>query len=244
MEPIILEAQIRELLGKKVRRIRKQGLLPVILYGHQIASKPLSVKKDDFVKVYKTAGTSSLVDLEIGQEKPIKVLIHSLQKDPVTDSPLHADFYQVKMTEKIETEVPIKTVGEAPAVKELDGSLVTNKDHVTISCLPQSLIHEIEVDISVLKTFEDKILVKDLKIPQEIEILDDKEEVVSFVEPPRSEEELAKLEEEVKEVEEVEKVEAVEEKKEEEEVTEGKEEKPTEEVKESQPKEESTQPVR
>lgn len=226
MAEIVLSSSKRELTGKKVKRIRKQGLLPIILYGHQIASKPLQAKKDDFLKVYKTAGTSSLVDLKVDSEKPIKVLIHSLQKDPVSDELLHADLYQVKMTEKIETEVPIKLEGESAAVKEQDGTLVSNRDHVKISCLPQDLISEIEVDISVLKTFEAKILVKNLNVPKGVEILDEPEEVVALVEPPRTEEELAKLEEApvTEEKEAVEKIEAEaeveKEKKEGEEVTE------------------------
>jgi large subunit ribosomal protein L25 len=99
------------------------------------------------------------------------------------------------MDEKIKTEIPLEFVGESEAVEQLDGSLVTNRDNVEVECLPADLVSEIQVNISELKTFEDSISVKDLAIPQGIEVLTDSEEVIAVVEPPRSEEELAELEE-------------------------------------------------
>lgn len=113
------------------------------------------------------------------------------------------------MTEKIVTEIPLKFIGEAPAVVDLDGTLLVNRDNIEVECLPTDLVHEIEVDISSLKTFDDLIKVADLKIPKGLEVLNDPNEVVASVTPPRSEEELAELEapveEKVEEVEEVEK---------------------------------------
>lgn len=223
----ILEAKTRSVTGKKVRKLREQGMLPSVLYGHEIKTQPLQVKEHDFEKIFKKVGFSSLVDLQIDKNPPVKILIHHLQKDPISDKPLHADFYKVKMTEKIKTQIPLHFVGEAPAVKQLDGNLITNKDSLEVECLPDDLVGSIEVDISSLKTFEDKIKVSNLKVPEKITVLDDKEEIVALVEEPRSEEELKELEEEVKEEEEVEKVEEVEKKPEEEE--EKAEEKPTEE---------------
>ncbi|GAG62078.1 unnamed protein product [marine sediment metagenome] len=217
MKKITLKASKRKILGKKTKSLRKAGLVPAILYGHKIKNAPLAIDKKEFDRVYKKAGQTTLIDLRVQDEKPQKVLIHETQLDPISDNIVHIDFRQVAMTEKIKTEVPVETGGEAPAVTELDGSLILNKDTIEIECLPQDLIHEIKVDISGLKTFENRILVKDLKVPENIVILDNPEEVVVLVTPPRTEEELAELEEVVEEKPEEIEVEAEKEEKEEEE---------------------------
>lgn len=220
-ERLTLKAELREALGKKVKSLRKKGLLPAILYGHRIKNIPLLVNKTAFEKVFKKAGLSTLIDLKIDNERPKKVLIKETQRDPITSELLHVDFYGVKMTEKITTEIPLVFVDEAPAVKELDGTLITHKDSISVECLPDALVHEIPVSLSKLKTFEDDIKISDLKIPEGIEVLNEPDEIIVSVTPPRTEEELAELEapveEKVEEVEEVEKKE--EEAKEEEEKT-------------------------
>ncbi|MCX6806870.1 MAG: 50S ribosomal protein L25 [Candidatus Berkelbacteria bacterium] len=225
METILLKAEPREIFGKKVKSLREKGQIPAVLYGHKIKPLHLSINKSDFEKVYKTAGVSSLVDIKIKNEQAKKVLIHEPQTNPITSEPIHVDFYQVKMTEKITTEIPLKFIGEAPVVKEQEGVLITNRDSIEVQCLPDALVHEIEVDISNLKTFEDDIKIANLNISEGIEVLNDPEEVVVSITPPRSEEELAELEAPAEEK--VEEVEEVEKKEEEEESIE--EEKPTEE---------------
>lgn len=199
MEKITLKAQKRNIFGKQNRFLRKSGLIPAIFYGHNFPNTPLKIDKNQFEKVYQIAGQSSLVDLKIDQQEPQKTLISNVQIDPISDEPIHIDFYKVKMTEKIKTEVPVVTSGESLAVRDLDGNLILNKGSIEIECLPQDLMPEIKVDISSLKTFEDKILVKDLKIPDKITILDNLEEVAVLVTPPRTEEELEELEEKVEE---------------------------------------------
>jgi len=212
METLILHAQPREIFGKKVKSLRKKGQIPAILYGHKVKSLPLLLEKVEFEKIFQKAGGSTLVDLKINNERAKKVLIHEPQRDPITLHPLHVDFYQVKMTKEITTEIPLKFIGEAPAVKELDGTLITNRDSIEVECLPDALVHEIEVDISNLKTFEDVIKISDLVIPKDIKVLNDSEEVVVSITPPRTEEELAELEAPVEEkVEEVEEVKPAEE---------------------------------
>lgn len=203
----------------KAKPLLKQGSVPGIVYGHGFTNETVVITKKDLVKAHEQAGQSSLIDLTIAEKEPYKVLIHDLQYDPVSDEPIHVDLYRVKMTEKIKTEIPIKLIGEAPAVEDLQGTLIQNKDELRVEALPQDLVHEIEVDISKLKTFEDKIHVKDLTIPAGIELQEELEEVVALVQPPRSEEELAALEEKVEE--DVEKVEVEEKGKEEEEGEEG-----------------------
>jgi len=220
MKTFILEAKKRDVLGKKTKALRKLGLIPAIIYGHKAKNTLLSVDKGTFRDIYHQTGSSALVDLKIDDGETHKVLIHEPQTDPVSGEPIHIDFYQVRMDQKIKTEVPLVFVGESKAVKELEGNFVTPKDSVEIECLPNDLISEIKVDISPLETFEDSIQVKDLRVPDRITILDNPEETVSLVEEPRSEEELAELEEEV--AEDVETIEVEGEKKEEE-VPEGEE---------------------
>ena len=199
MKTILLEAKKRKELGKKAKIIRNQGFIPGVIYGYKTNNTPLAVAKNDFRYAFDEAGTSAIVDLRIDNEPIQKVLIHEPQVDPVTNEPIHVDFYKVRMDQKIKTEIPLIFVGEPAAVKELEGSLVTNKDHVEIECLPNDLIQEIKVDISPLKTFEDAIQIKDLEVPETITVLNDQEETIALVEKPRSEEELAELEEAVSE---------------------------------------------
>jgi len=196
MEKITLKATLRSVLGKKVKSLRNDNQLPAVIYGHDTKPESLSVNYKEFERVYNKAGSSMLVDLVVDNDSTNKVIIHEPQIHPVSDKYLHVDFYKVKMTEKIETEIPIEFVGIAPAAEDLEGNFITNKDYVNIKCLPGDLIAKIEVDISALKTFDDIIHIKDLVVPREIEILDDPEEVIALVEAPISEEELKAIEEE------------------------------------------------
>lgn len=212
-ENIKLIAKIRKTLGKKSKKLRREGFLPAVIYGHGVKSLPLQLNTREFLHTFKKAGSNTIITLTIedaSDKKERKVLIHEPQVNPVTDEPIHVDLYEVKMTEKIETQVPLEFENEeiAPAIKELEGTLVKNVDELEISCLPGDIPHDIKVDCSVLKTFEDAIHVKDLPIPENVEVLTELEEVVATVTPPRSEEELAELEEEV--VEDVEGVEGAE----------------------------------
>lgn len=189
-----LTAEPRTVVGKKVKKLRLAGKTPVVLYGHGISPINLWVNNKDLLEIWQEAGSSQLVDLTVADQKPTKILIQDVQTHPVSGEILHADFYQVKMTEKLETEIPLSFVGEAPAVKELEGNLITEKDSLEVRCLPADLVPEFEVDISVLKTFDDVIKVADVPVPATIEVLNDPEEIVALVTPPRSEEELEALE--------------------------------------------------
>lgn len=207
MEKIKLDAKTREERGKKVNKGRKAGLIPAVTYGKGAAPQSLWVNALDFGRLIKKYGESIIINLNVGGKNSCNVLIHELQQSPVSGSISHIDFYQVKMDEKIETEVELVFVGESPAVKESGGVLVKSLDKIEISCLPADLPANIEVNIANIKTFEDHIYVKDLKISREVEVKDDPETVVALVTPPRSEEELSQLEEKV--VEDVTKVEGV-----------------------------------
>ncbi len=205
MADLVLQAKLRNLQNKP-KKLRREEMVPAVLYGHKVKNIFLMVNYKQFQKIFQEAGESSLIDLVIEKEKkPQKVLIKEVQRDPVSEEFLHVDFYKVKMTEKIIATVPLEFKGVSRAVKDMDGVLVKNLDEVEVSCLPQDLPHSIPVSISSLKTFDDVIYVKDLDIPENVELLAHPEDVIVSVTPPRSEKELEELEEKVEEkVEEVE----------------------------------------
>ncbi|MDD4606902.1 MAG: 50S ribosomal protein L25 [Patescibacteria group bacterium] len=188
MEKLILETQKREAVGKAVQQIRQAGLVPAVLYGHGVENINLSVDGKKLTKMYEQAGENTLVDLVIDQAESVPVLINAIQYDSVTGQILHVDFYKIKAGEKITTEVELIFIGESKVIKESGGTLLKSMDQVKIECLPRNLIHQIEVDISVLDDFEKAIHVKDLNVPAEIKILDKEDEVVATVTPPRAEE--------------------------------------------------------
>jgi len=201
-----LSVKIRKISGRKVNALRGKDILPAVLYGPKIKSLPLEVDLKEFEKVYKEAGESSLISLNVDKGEKFLVLIHMVAKDPLTEKPIHVDFYQPRLEEEVEAMVPIIFEGEAPAVKELVGTLVKNISELKVKAKPQNLPKEIKVNIEKLKTFNDNILVKDLEIPKETKVLRDPQDIIALVSPPKKvEEELEKpIEEKVEEVEKVE----------------------------------------
>jgi len=204
---LALSAKLRKIAGKKVKALRKEGLLPAVLYGPGVENRSLEVQLDDFEKIFKEVGENTLIDLDVEKDKKYSVLIHNIKKDPLTEVPIHVDFYQPALDKKIEGEIPIILEGESPTVKNLGGTLIKNIAEIKVRALPQNLPKEFRIDINSLKTFEDHILVKDLKAPEGVEILREADAIVVQVMPPEKvEEELSKpIEEKVEEVERVEK---------------------------------------
>ncbi|HHX58189.1 MAG TPA: 50S ribosomal protein L25 [Candidatus Moranbacteria bacterium] len=189
-------AELKLVANLRNKGEKRDGMIPAILYGRGIENKVLWIDENSFIKLEREAGRSVLVDLEVEGEKN-RVLIHDFQKDPLTDNFIHVDFYQVRMDEEIEANVEVIFEGESPAVKELGGVLLKTVDEVLVRCLPADLPKEIKVDLSGLKTFDDRVFVKDLNISDKVKIDLDGETVVASVAAPRSEEELSKLDEEV-----------------------------------------------
>ncbi len=186
-----LVASRRLVLGKRVKRLRDQGLLPAVIYGPGREALPLEIRTQDFITIYDRAGTSSLVDLKIDDLPPAKVLMHEPDRDSLSGRPIHVDLFSVKMTEKIKTEIPLRFIGVSEAVEGLDGTLITNLTELEVECLPTDLAPEIEVDLSKLKTFDDQILIRDIALPKGIELTDsDPELAVAIVNPPKTDEEL------------------------------------------------------
>jgi len=211
-----LTAKIRKEIGKSVNSLRESGRIPAIVYGHKVKNILLDLDEKEFIRVFKTAGESSLIELDVeGEKEKRPVLVHEMQKDSVTDKIIHIDFFQASLKEKVEVKVALAFEGVSLAVKELGGTLVKNISEIEVKALPQNLPHEIKVSIDRLNTFEDHILVKDLNLPKDVEVGASPDEIVASVSAPaKVEEELAKeIEEKVEDVEKVEKKEKKEEKK-------------------------------
>jgi large subunit ribosomal protein L25 len=182
MEQIELKTQKREVLGKKVKNLRREGLVPAVLYGHETDSIPLQVEERELNRVLAQAGGHRLIALKVGRSrKRHTALARDVQWDVITSRPLHVDFYAVVMTEKITTEVPLVFVGEAPAADQVGAMVLQGLDEVEIECLPGDLIEAIEVDLSGLEEIDQAIYVKDLPLPPTIDLLTDTEELVAKV---------------------------------------------------------------
>jgi len=198
MDQIAITATKRAVSGKEVKKLRNAGKLPAVLYGYDVENQQIEISERDFAKVFKSAGESTLVSLVV-EGKAHPVLIHEVQNHYLTDRPIHVDFYAINMAEKVKVKIPIHFNGEAPAVKALGGTLVKNLSEVEVECLPADLPHALEVDISILSTFEDAVRISDLKVSNKVTIHGRPEEVVVTVVAPRSEEEMNALNAEVKE---------------------------------------------
>ncbi len=196
-DKIVIEAQKRDVFGKKLASLREQGLIPAVVYGSGKPAEPISINSVDFNKTYNKVGHSSIVEIKIDGAGTKNVLIHDVQLNPMLRTPIHADFYLVKMDEVIRTSVPLHFTGESTAVFQDNGSLLTALQELEVECLPGNLPASIEVDIAGLDDFEKTITVADITLPEGVKVLDEAEELVAKVEAPRSEEELEALDEEI-----------------------------------------------
>jgi len=184
MQTIELVAEKRTIKGKQVKRLRRQGLVPAVIYGHLIEPIEIQVAERDLRHALDQAGSTHLVALRIaGTKKPHQVLTKEIQYDPITGTPLHVDFQEIVMTEKITAEIPIVLVGESPAVRRGDGALLQALSSVQVECLPGDLISAIEINLGDLEAVEDTVLVSDLQVSDTMQILNDPEEVVVKILP-------------------------------------------------------------
>ncbi|MCX6702280.1 MAG: 50S ribosomal protein L25 [Candidatus Wolfebacteria bacterium] len=188
-------AQKREIFGKKTKSLRSEGLIPAELYGHGFANEHLSVSAREFAKILKEVGESSVVKLKIEDNggksgTDLNVLIHDVQKNSLTDEIMSIDFYEVRMDQKIKTNIPLHFMGEAPAVKEYNGVLIRAIQELEVEALPGDLPQHIEVDLSRLTQIGENIHVKDLTISDKIRVSIDSEAVVATVTEQAKEEEI------------------------------------------------------
>lgn len=188
---IQVQSSIRTKEDGKINKIRKDGFLPAVLYGQGGKAQNLKVKLRDFEKAFNEAGETTLIDLMIDEKESVKVIVKDVQRNPIHNNIIHADLYKVNMDELIEVEVPLNFVGESKAERELGGTLSKKLEFVLVSCLPIDLIDHIDVDISVLNTFEDSIKISDLKIPDTIKILNHESGAVASVVAMQKEEVVA-----------------------------------------------------
>ncbi|TMC51596.1 MAG: 50S ribosomal protein L25 [Chloroflexi bacterium] len=167
----------RQPVGKRSRRLLREGKLPAIVYGHNTEATPITLDRLEFQKVFLKSGRTQLVDLAI-DGRTEKVLVREIQTHPRRLGPIHVDFYQVNLQEKIEVEVPVHLVGESAPVKQGDGDVLQPMHSVRVECLPSDIPEAFEVDITPLTEIEAELRVSDLKVPTGVTVLDDPEELI------------------------------------------------------------------
>lgn len=172
MKKYSLKSTKRDDLGRKVKKLRKSGQIPATVYGKNIKSVSITVPADTFAKTYGEAGETGLIELSVDGAVR-SVLVHHVQKDPVTWAILHIEFHQVDLKEKVHANVPLELIGESPAVTEKRGVLLTILDEVEVEALPTDLVDKIEVDVSGLMEVNQEVKIGDLKIPAGLTVLSD-----------------------------------------------------------------------
>jgi large subunit ribosomal protein L25 len=196
MEEVVFQANHRDVIGKKVKVLRREGLLPAVVYGHNIEPIPISLDMRDANRTLDSISPSALIVLDIDGEKHYAI-VRDKQRNPLLRSIIHIDFQAVSLTETVRADVNVNIVGEAPAVETYLAILVPSLEQLSIECLPTNLPDRIDVDVSGLAEIGDSLLVSDLIVPDGVEILNDPEDVVVVVIPPAVEEEEEVEEEEV-----------------------------------------------
>jgi large subunit ribosomal protein L25 len=173
-----LNAATRELLGKRARRLHGQGKLAAVVYGHSAAPTPLTLDRLEFQKVFIKSGRTRLVDLVVDGARTEKVLVREIQTHPRRLGPIHVDFYQVNLEEKIRVEVPVHLVGESAAVKRGDADILQPIHALEVECLPSEIPEEFEVDLTPLAEIESELRVSELTVPKGVTVLTDPEDLV------------------------------------------------------------------
>jgi len=196
-----LVVEKRLVLGKKIKKLRKQGILPANIYGKDIKSVAVQLPYKEFNVVFKETGETGLVDVELdGAVRP--VLIHNVQYDHFTRDPLHADFFQVNLKEKVKTMVPVEIIGEPKAVADKIGLLLQPLSEVEVEALPEDLPEKIEVNVEHLAAIDEQITIEDLKLPNGVVILTDSSQVIAKIAELVTKEAKEEAEKEAKEAEE------------------------------------------
>jgi large subunit ribosomal protein L25 len=178
VEDLRLKATQRDVLGKKSRFLRRQGITPTHLYGNNIKSLALQCDAAELQHLLALAGRTRLISLEVDGKQARSVFIREIQRDEVSRQLLHVDFYQVRKGEKITVDVPIVFVGEAPAMKEKGRMIAHGITSLSIECLPDSVPPQIEIDLSPLEDLEQAIHVKDIVLGADITVNADPEQLV------------------------------------------------------------------
>jgi large subunit ribosomal protein L25 len=187
-----IKASLRQPMGKRSRRLLREGKLPAIVYGHNTEATPITLDKLEFQKVFVKSGRTHLIDLAI-DGRTDKVLVREIQTHPRRLGPIHVDFYQVNLQEKIEVEVPVHLIGESAAVKRGDGDILQPMHSVRVECLPSDIPEAFEIDITPLEEIDMELRVSELKVPAGVTVLDEPDQLLVKIVPKRE----LKVEEEV-----------------------------------------------
>ena len=179
-----IKASARQPLGKRSRRLLREGKLPAIVYGHNTEATPITLDKLEFQKVFVKSGRTHLIDLAI-DGRTDKVLVREIQIHPRRLGPIHVDFYQVNLQEKIEVEVPVHLIGESAAVKRGDGDILQPMHSVRVECLPSDIPEAFEIDITPLEEIDMELRVSELKVPQGVTVLDEPDQLIVKIVPKR-----------------------------------------------------------
>ena len=172
---------------ENLETLREAGFLPAVFYGKKTESTSISINTAQFLKVWKEAGESGVVTLK-DKKGSHDCLIQSVDLNPLNEQPIHVDFYVFEKGKKREVDVPLEFTGISKAVKDLGGNLIKVMHEVKVLADPQNIPHSLEVDISGLDTYSDRVLASDIKLPTGVELVEKSTEVVAFVEEARIEE--------------------------------------------------------
>lgn len=174
-----LVAEPREITGKASHKVRRQGLIPGVVYGNKVAAQSVQLSQKEFEHVYMRAGSNSLIDLTIGEGgKPRKVFVHDVQRGAVNHNLIHVDFMVVNLNEEMTANVPIVLVGEAPAVARKQGLLIHQTEHIVVRSLPMNIPSLVEVDISSLEHVGMAVHVSDITLPENVTLVTNEEDVI------------------------------------------------------------------
>jgi len=173
-----LKASTRTLLGKRSRRLHGEGKLAAVVYGHNTAATPIVLDRLEFQKIFLKSGRTHLLDLVVDGDRTEKVLIREIQTHPRRLGPIHVDFYQVSLEEKITVEVPVHLIGESAAVKRGDADVLQPIHRVRVECLPTDIPEAFEVDLTPLEEIESELRVSDLVVPKGVTVLDEPDDLV------------------------------------------------------------------
>lgn len=187
MEILNLDVKTRE--AGSAKTVRSEGQIPCNFYGSGKENQIFAVDYQTFRRVFEKAGGNTVVELNIDGKDKTNVLVHDVDYDPITDEFTHVDFQFVDLNKEVTTDVPLVAVGESKAVREFAGTLMQNRDTLTVKCIARNIPHEIEFDISVLEDFQSSIHVGDLTLPEGVEAIDDEKLTIATVVAPRAEEE-------------------------------------------------------
>ena len=179
MADLTLKAAKRDILGKKTRFLRRQGITPTHLFGHDIKSLALQCNTTELQRIIAQGGTTRLIDVNIEEERrPRSVFIREIQRDVISGQLLHVDFYQIKKTEKITADIPIVLAGEAPAAKSRDNMIEQLLTQIGVECLPDKLPPQIEVDLNLLEEAGQAIYVRDITLDPDITVTTDPDQII------------------------------------------------------------------